>query len=228
MAQAPAPESVAATEQRTSAVILTSEQRRALLGKIAEFELAIVALPPREQGFVLAIIMDPGNASAAARKAGCPEKTAGIQASKMLSMPRVAHAISIGNQLREDRTMVTSDRTLHELAIVAYSSIDDYQMIDGRLTVREGIPEHNIRAVQSVEYHETEHYLTKPDGEKVHTHTTRRTRIRLWSKPDTLRMLALYQNLIRGANIVNNVFTNNDNRQIVMNTWKFGDKTLQF
>jgi phage terminase small subunit len=202
-------------------VILTPQQRRELLGKLAEFEIALLNLPPREQAFVLAMIMDPRSKRGAALKAGVPERSADVRAQKFLAMPRVAHAIALGNNVREDRTMVTSDRTIHEMAIIAFADVNMFEVKNGNIGVRDGVPEYMTRAIQSVDLHEEEFR----DAEGKVVRVERRMRLRLWSKTDTLRMLALYQKLISNA-LVGSVTI--DNRQLHINQWKFGDRLVQF
>lgn len=213
----------------TVTAILTPEERKALLGKLAEFELAVLNLAPNQQSFVFAYLSNPLNASAAARKAGYTGNVA-VRASKLLNLPQIASAIAMGQNLREDRTFINSDRTLHELAIVAFSNIGDFEVgVGGQVRVREGIPEYALRAVASADYTVIEEETEK--GVKI----TYKTRIKLWSKPEALRMLAMYQALLSGEggiNIINN--TVNDNRGQVHshnyqhNEWSWGSKKVIF
>lgn len=219
---------VAPEDDATEQLLLTAEERKALLGKLAEFELAVLALAPQQQAFVFAYLANPTNGSAAARKAGYAASGAHVRASNLLNMPKVANAIALGQQLREDRTFITADRTLNELAIIAYSNIGDYEVGPGGVVrVREGVPEYALRAVASADYTVIEEETEK--GVKI----TYKTKIKLWSKPDALRMLSMYQKLLTGEGGVN-LTINNDNRgqahthNYQHNEWQFGDRKIKF
>ena len=199
---------------------LTPELRKEVLGKLVEFEVRFAELTTMQQNFVLAILRDPTNLRKAARTAGYAEKSAHVAASQLIIHPKVAHCIALGQQLREDRTMVSSDRTLNELAIIAFSDVSNFVQdpTNGRLEVVEGIPEYVMRAVSQVEFTTT----IVENGDR--TTTTYKAKIKLWSKTDALRMLALYQKLFNsdgGTKIV-------DKSKHVHNSWQFGDKSITF
>jgi hypothetical protein len=205
-------------------LILSPEQRQQYLGKLAEFQLRLEELPEMQANFVLAVLKDPSNFEAAARVAGY--KHAGVLANRLKQKPQIAAAIALGEQLREDRTFLTSDRTLHEFAIIAFSDITDFTVgPGGRVTVREGVPEYMTRAISSVKWDVTT--WTEDDE----THTRVKTEIKLWNKNDALKMLAMYQKLLSGENGINIV---NDNSKHVHvhqhqhNTWQVGDQRLTF
>lgn len=214
-------------EESTGQLLLTNEERKALLGKLAEFELQLLGLAPRQQSFVMAYLSDPTNASAAARKAGYNGNLA-VRGSKLLNYPPVQACIAAGQQLREDRTFITGERTLHELAIIAFSDISHFKVDrNGKVGVVEGVPEYALRAVSSAEYTVTE----IDTADKVVT--TYKTKIKLWSKTEALRMLAMYQKLLSGEGGVN-LTVNNDNRGQVHshnyqhNEWQWGDRKVKF
>lgn len=214
-------------DDSTGQLILSPEQRKALLGKLAEFELMLLGLAPRKQAFVMAYLSDPTNASAAARKAGYNGNMA-LRGNKLLNEPSVAAAISAGQQLREDRTFITSERTLHELAIIAFSDISHFEVgPGGKVRLAPGVPDYMMRAVSSAEYTVTE----VDTADKVVT--TYKTKIKLWSKTEALRMLAMYQKLLSGEAGIN-LTVNNDNRGQVHshnyqhNEWKWGNRTVKF
>jgi hypothetical protein len=213
-------------DDATQQLMLSPEQRKALLGKLAEFEIALLELAPNQQNFVMAYLTDPTNGSAAARKAGYNGNVA-VRASKLLSYPPVAAAIALGQSLREDRTFITSERTLNELAIIAFSDISNFEVgPGGKIRLKPGVPEYAMRAVSKAEYTVTE----IDDGER--TTVTYKTKIHLWSKPEALRMLAMYQKLLSGEGGVN--LTVNDNRGQVHthnyqhNEWQWGDRKVKF
>lgn len=209
-------------------VILSPADRKRLLGRLAEFEVMLLALPPLQQNFVMAYVSDPTDGAAAARKAGYSERRAAATCCDLLARPAVVAAIALGEQLREDRTMITSDRTLHEIAIIAFSDITNYEIVRGRVRTVAGVPTYATRAISSVEYTETEY-----EGDDGKMRTTYKTKIRLWSKDTALRMLSVYQKLLSEPSITNNV-TVNDNRgqththNHMHQTWKVGERELTF
>lgn len=206
-----------------SAKLLTNLQRRAILGKLAEFELLLSRLTLRQQNFVLAYLNDPTNTYLAAKTAGYSESSARQEAGRLIRHPRIMACIAAGQLLREDRTMVTADRTLNELAIIAFSDVTDYEFdpTSHEVKTRPGVPSYALRAVSQVEF-----TVTTREGEKETT-TTEKTKIKLWSKTDALRMLALYQKLLGtegGGVVINDQSVHNHQH----NTWQFGDRKVQF
>lgn len=206
-----------------SQLMLTPEKRQEILGKLAEFEYQLSALAPMQQGFVLAMLEDPTSQLEAARKAGYSENGASQRASILMNDARIQAVLALGQQLRQDRTMVTTDRTLNELAIIAFSNIGDYEIRPGsnQVVTREGIPEYALRAVSSAEYTTT----VSESGDRVTT--TYKAKIKLWSKTDALRMLAMYQKLVGGDGNVDNskhLHLHKHEHQ----TWDIGGKRLTF
>jgi phage terminase small subunit len=209
-------------------VILSPADRKRLLGRLAEFEVMLLALPPLQQNFVMAYVSDPTDGAAAARKAGYSERRAAATCCDLLARPAVAAAIALGEQLREDRTMITSDRTLHEIAIIAFSDITNFEFRRGEITTKSGVPTYATRAISSVEFTETEFI-----DDKGNPRTTYKTKIRLWSKDTALRMLSVYQKLLSEPSITNNVTVNDNRGQThththMHQTWKVGDRELTF
>ena len=205
-------------------LVLTAEQRKAYLGRLADFELKLAALPDMQAAFVLAVLSDPTNYTEAARVAGY--RFPNITSQKLLNKPRIAACLAAGETLREDRTMLTSERTLHELAILAFSDITDFTVDSkGKVHVKDGVPAYATRAISSIEYDMTS-WVDK-DGLE---HFDVKTKIRLWSKNDALKMIAIYQKLLSDAAPAVAV----DQSQHVHihqhqhNTWQFGDDKLTF
>lgn len=204
-------------------LIITPEKRREILGKLAEFEMRLANLTFLQQNFVLAILQDPTNLARAVRKAGysaLSDNAVRVKGSQLMSDPKIAAAIAIGQGLREDRTMVTSERTINELAIIAFSDITHYQVRPGIniLEVKEGVPEYVIRAVSQAEFKTV--VVDKPNGD---VQTTYNVKIKMWNKTDALRLLALYQKLVSGEG---GTVINNNTQNVQQNTWNFGGKEI--
>lgn len=73
------------------------------------------------------------NATRAATRAGYSEKTAYSIGSELLNKPEVQSYISHLKQLRSDRTEITADRVVEELAKIAFSDIRKLYKEDGFL-----------------------------------------------------------------------------------------------
>lgn len=200
---------------------ITAQMRRELFNRFLEFETQLSTCSPQQQTFILAYLNDPTNAMAAGRAAGYSEVSMAPHISGLLRKPKIAHIIALGQNIREDRTFITADRTIQELAIIAYSDITDYEVHpdDGRLHTRVGVPEHATRAVASAEF-----TTVVEDNGKGKVVTTFKTKLKMWNKVDTLRLLALYQRLVKPEG--GNVTINNKNEQGSQTTWQFGDKEI--
>lgn len=147
--------------------------------------------------FVEEYVLDPTSATAAAIRAGFAEGSAATKASEMLAMPKIASAIARELVQREDRTQVTKDRVLNEIAILAFSDITNFVYDeDGRVSVKEGVPEFALRAIQSVKC--KRRTIPRKDDEPIYEVEVE---IKLWSKTDSLRMagqhLAMFVDRVR-------------------------------
>lgn len=184
--------------------------------------MSLAALPGKKGDFVLAVLRNPTNYTEAARVAGY--KFPNVESVRLVNDPQVAACIALGEQIREDRTFVTSDRTLHEFAIIAFSDITNFEVYGkGQVRVKQGVPAYAVRAISSIKWkvHEWE------DEKGFHTQTE--TDIKLWNKNDALKMLAMYQKLLSGEGGVN--LTVDNSKHVHMhqhNSWKVGDNMLTF
>lgn len=82
-------------------------------------------LSPRQQAFVDEYIVSL-NATQAAIKAGYSAKTADVQGPRLLGNVGVAAAIAAAKQARSERTEITADNVLRELAAVAFAHMGQY------------------------------------------------------------------------------------------------------
>jgi phage terminase small subunit len=87
-------------------------------------EAARVSLTPRQLRFVEEYLLDL-NATAAARRAGYSPKTAEVQGSRLLRNVKVQSEIQQLQCERSERTKISVDRVLTELAAIAFSDIRD-------------------------------------------------------------------------------------------------------
>lgn len=81
-------------------------------------------LTPKQQAFVEEYLLDL-NAAAAARRAGYSEKTADRIGHENRRKPEIAEAIQAALAARSQRTEITADRVLEELARIGFSDIRD-------------------------------------------------------------------------------------------------------
>ena len=88
-----------------------------------------MALRPKQQRFVDEYLTDL-NATQAAVRAGYSRKTANRIASENLTKPDIRGAISQAQRLRSERTEVTQDRVIQEIAKIAFFDVS--RMFDGK------------------------------------------------------------------------------------------------
>lgn len=91
------------------------------------------------------------NASAAALRAGAPERSARNVGYRYLQDPRIVARINELMKERADWTRVKAFRVLEELAVIALSSIDHFMIDDqGNVTLKADAPPGALGAVSSI------------------------------------------------------------------------------
>ena len=104
-------------------------------------------LTPKQKAFVAEFMVDL-NGAAAARRAGYSKRAADRQAWENLRKPEIQTAIRKALQERAERTLISCDQVIRELAAVAY--LDPGEISPHRLTGPEDLktlPEHVRRAI---------------------------------------------------------------------------------
>src|SRR4051812_3429382 len=86
-------------------------------------------LTPQRRAFVDKYV-ETGNGAESAKAAGFSARHAKVSAAVLLNTPIVAAAVSQKMNERAQRTMITADRVLEEVAILAFSNIDNYILDD--------------------------------------------------------------------------------------------------
>jgi phage terminase small subunit len=153
-------------------------------------------LTPRERRFVAEYLIDRA-AGAAYRRAGYRPKndhTANTCAYRLLGRPDVQAAVARGEAERAERTAVTADRVLQELALVAFSDVGqvlDFSGAEPRLRPANEIPEAARRAVSSVKVRR-ERQGRGPAAPEVEV-----TEFKLWDKLAALAKLAAHLGLAK-------------------------------
>ncbi len=153
-------------------------------------------------------------ASEAVTAAGYKTKKPSQRGWELMRTPLVKAAIAQKMQERMDRTKVTQDRVLTELAIIGFSSLDQYDIdpVTGGVSVVPGAPEHAVRAVSSTKCTVTE----DEDGTEI-----RRTEIKLWDKLRALKLMAKHLGMLDPRLAVVAKVT-------PQQVWKIGGREIRF
>ncbi len=153
-------------------------------------------------------------ASEAVTAAGYKTKNPRQKAWELMRVPLVAAAIAQKRQERMDRTMITQDRVLNELAIIGFSSLDQYDIdpVTEGVIVVPGAAKHAVRALSSIKRTVTE----DEDGTE-----TRHTEIKLWDKLSALTMMAKHLGMLDARLTVKAKITHSQ-------VWKIGDTEIRF
>jgi phage terminase small subunit len=135
-----------------------------------------------QERFVAEYLVDL-NATQAAIRAGYSAKTAEQQGSRLLRNVQVAEAVAKAMEQRRERTTITQDRVLEELAILAFSDVNHYGVdANGVVTITPGAPKGAQRAISSIK-----HRITTAGAEGAPI-ITREVEIKLWDKPGPLKL----------------------------------------
>jgi phage terminase small subunit len=97
-------------------------------------------LTARQRSFVREYLIDL-NATQAAMRAGYSEKTAYASGAENLKKPQIANAIEAAMKIRADRTDITADRVLKELAKIGFADIRKAIKWQGTLVTEEDNPD---------------------------------------------------------------------------------------
>ncbi len=153
-------------------------------------------------------------ASEAVTTAGYKTRNPRQKGWELMRTPLVKAAIAQKMQERMDRTQITQDRVLNELAILSFSSLDDYDIdpVTGSVSVVAGAPEYAVRAVSSTKCTVTD----DEDGTEI-----RRTEIKLWDKLSALRLMAKHLGMLDARLTVDAKVTQDQ-------VWKIGDREIRF
>ena len=82
-------------------------------------------MTPKQERFVQEYLVDL-NATQAATRAGYSPKTANEQGARLLANASILAAIAAAKAKRADRTEITADRVLQELAKIGFANMADY------------------------------------------------------------------------------------------------------
>ena len=128
----------------------------------------------------------------AALRAGYSEGFSSSDAYYLTRNPKIAAAIDKAMAARARRTRITHDRVLREIASLAFSNIDDYEIDDaGRVHLREGA---DIRAMKAISSMKRTITYDKDGGPRVVTE------LKLWDKGAAQEKLMRHLNLYKDDN----------------------------
>jgi phage terminase small subunit len=148
-------------------------------------------LTDRQRTFVSEYLIDM-NAAAAYRRAGYSEKGSDAGGARLLVNVSIAAAIERALAARSERTQITADRTLRELADVAFSEfgqILDFTGTDLRLKPVNEITEAARRAIAAMKV------KRQGEGQGEAARTVEVTEFKLWDKLSALEKLCKHLGL---------------------------------
>jgi phage terminase small subunit len=130
------------------------------------------------------------NATQAAIRAGYSPRSAKVTGCRLLTDANVIAALELARAKTAERSGITKDRVLAELALLAFSDVGHYKIDDsGNVELAENAPKHARRAISSVK---RKVYVDK-DG-----NSTTEVEFRLWDKPGPLKLAGNHVGLFFG------------------------------
>ena len=135
----------------------------------------------RQQRFVDEYIIDL-NGTQAAIRAGYAKGSASVQGTRLLRNDSVQYAIALAQQQRAERTAITQDRVLNELAILGFADMGDYIRLEPDGSARmdwSSLPENGTKAIAEITQ---EVVITGKDGDEP----IRKTKFKLHDKRQSL------------------------------------------
>lgn len=152
---------------------------------------ASTPLSSREELFVHAYIAS-GNATDAAKKAGYSERGASERGSELLKRAHVSAAIDAARTRIVKKYNATAERTIEEMAVIAFSDIRHYALDGaGFLVLADGAPDEAMRAVKK--FKRKVRTFTSEHG----TETIIESEYEMWSKDSQLRNLGEWHKLFK-------------------------------
>lgn len=145
------------------------------------------------------------NGAKAAEQAGYSAKTAAQQASRMLTKVKVQDYLQSRKEMIAEKLQYSQERTMLEIARVAFSDIRNLFTVDGALKPITELDDDTAAIISSIEIHEEE--ATARDievEEKIVAGVTKK--VKLWDKMKGLEMLAKHYRIFDdGPKVTNNI-----------------------
>lgn len=143
-------------------------------------------LNPKQKRFAEEYLKDL-NAKQAAIRAGYSERSAEVQGARLLSNDKVQDFLREQGHAISERTNVTIDRVVQELARLGFSDLRDAFTADGHLIDPKEWPDDLAASIASVEVVTRPTNETAKDGSKIIEHIHK---IKVWDKNSALEKLA--------------------------------------
>src|SRR5262245_35082468 len=148
-------------------------------------------LTPKQLAFVNEYSVD-FNATEAAIRAGYNRRSAHVQGQQLLANPYVCQALAIRQIKKAETSDITAEKTLCELAVLAFSDIRHYALdANYNIKLAEGAPDHAMRAVKSVK-----HRIRPVIIDGAHVGDNHEIEYALWDKNTALTNLAKHFRLL--------------------------------
>lgn len=144
-----------------------------------------MALSDKQKRFVEEYLVDL-NATQAAIRAGYSRKTASEIGYQNMSRPEIADAVAAAMQARSERTGITADRVVQELALIGFARMRTYMR-----TTSAGDPYLDLSAVTDEQSAALAEVTVDDfvDGRGKDARAVKRVRVKLHSKTDALDKL---------------------------------------
>lgn len=113
-----------------------------------------MALTPKQERFVQEYLIDL-NATQAAIRAGYSQRTASSIGEENLRKPEISAAIQAAKEARSERTHITQDRVLQELARIAFFDLRKLYREDGSLKAMHELDDEAAAVLAGVDVVET-------------------------------------------------------------------------
>lgn len=152
-----------------------------------------MALTAKQERFVAEYLIDL-NATQAAIRAGYSEKTADKQGSQLLGKTSIKAAISEAQAKRSERTEITQDRVLAELAKIGFSDLRKVLTKTGNLAGPDDWDDETAGAIASMEII-TRSGGVNGEGEREVEHVAK---IKTWDKLSALEKLGKHLGMFSG------------------------------
>jgi len=140
-------------------------------------------LNAKQKTFVEEYLIDL-NATQAAIRAGYSEKTAYSIGSELLKKPEIQEAIALAMKARQERTQVTADMVVAELAKIGFSDLRNVLTAQGHLIDPPDWDDDTAGAISSLEVVRTHTPGEDKDAPIEYTH-----KIKVWDKNSALEKL---------------------------------------
>ncbi len=151
-----------------------------------------MALNAKQKCFVQEYLIDL-NATQAAIRAGYSKKTAYSMGQRLLKKVEIQKAIAKAKSKRQERTEITQDRVLAELAKIGFSDIRKALTSDGNLVDPQDWDDETAGAISSLEVVTVR---GQGDDERTFDHIHK---IKVWDKLSALEKLGKHLGMFDGA-----------------------------